>query len=98
MSGHRSMFCPMCGKTMVKRGRDPKTYREKGLLNEVVEVVHVYYGCPNEECQTQVRLRYRKDGKEGDLNKLVNLRKELAKSGHVAPMVTDVEGNIKGLI
>ncbi len=92
------MFCPMCGKTMVKMGRDPKTHVEKGLLDEKVETVHVYYGCPNEKCKTQVRLRYRKDGKEGDLNKLVKLRKELAKSGHVDPIRTDVEGDYQGLV
>jgi len=59
--------CPVCGRNMVKAFVDPKTYKELNKALDFIEVVHVYYGCPNDECETTVRLRFRKDGLPGDL-------------------------------
>jgi hypothetical protein len=52
---------------MVKAFVDPKVYKERNKAGEVIEVVHVYYGCTQDECATTVRLRFRRDGLPGDL-------------------------------
>lgn len=67
--------CPVCGRNMVKAFVDPKTYKELSKSLDMIEVVHVYYGCPNEDCETTVRLRFRKDGLPGDLYKEIQKRR-----------------------
>lgn len=69
------LFCPVCGRTMVKAMTDPKTYRELDMIGKEIETVHVYYGCPNEKCATTVRLRFRKDGEMGDLYRMGRARR-----------------------
>lgn len=41
-----------------------------------VEVVPVQYGCPNDKCNTIMTYWYRRDGKQGDLNQIVEARRD----------------------
>jgi hypothetical protein len=75
MSFKKRLPCPACQKDMVQAFVDPQVYRERAKSGEVIEVVHVYYGCPDDNCKTTVRLRFRKDGKEGDLWREMKKRK-----------------------
>jgi len=69
------MPCPVCNRSLVKALVDPKTHKERAKNGEIIEVVHVYYGCPNDSCATMVRLRFRKDGLPGDLFKEIQKRR-----------------------
>ena len=71
----KKLPCPVCGRNMVRAFVDPKTYKELNKALEMIEVVHVYYGCTNDDCETTVRLRFRKDGQTGDLWKEIQNRR-----------------------
>jgi hypothetical protein len=67
---------------------DPGPFKERAKNGEIIETVHVYFGCPDDNCKTVIRLRYRKDGKEGDLWRTMKARR----AGHGRPIVTDFGG------
>lgn len=75
MSFKKKLACPVCKMEMVQTEVDPKTHKERAKSGDIIEVVHVYYGCTVEACKTVVRLRFRKDGKEGDLWREMKRRK-----------------------
>jgi hypothetical protein len=78
---------------MVWAETDAGPYKERAQNGEIIEVVHVYFGCTNETCGTTVRLRFRKDGKEGDLWRSMKKRKK----GIGRPLVTEFGGNLKDI-
>jgi len=74
MAFKKRIPCPVCvTKDMDEAGVDLGPFRERARSGEVIEVVHVYYGC--DDCGTTVKLRFRKDGKEGDLWREMKRRK-----------------------
>jgi hypothetical protein len=80
----------MCGKDMEYAGQE-EGHKERARNGEVIETVHVFYVC--EKCDTSVRLRFRKDGKEGDLWRTMKKRN----AGHGRPVVTDFGGALGGI-
>jgi len=84
------MFCPVCDNKMVKALTDPGPYQELDMVGRPIEVAHVYYGCTNDECNTMVRLRYRKDGQTGDLFRMVQARR----AGDGPEIVTQMPGSL----
>lgn len=88
------LYCPMCDAKMVKALTDTGPYYEPDMRGEIVEVVHVYYGCTNDEiCGSMIRLRYRKDGQTGDLWKMVQAKRA---NGH--ELVTELPGSLKEMV
>jgi hypothetical protein len=83
--------CPVCQKPMVWAKTDLGPFKEKAKNGEIIEVIHVYFGCPDDVCKTIIRLRFRKDGKEGDLWRTMKARQ----AGHGRPIVTDFGGSLK---
>lgn len=69
------MPCPVCEKPLVKAFTDPNYHKEMAKNGEIIEVVHVYYGCTNDSCGTTVRLRFRRDGLPGDLFQEIQKRR-----------------------
>lgn len=84
----KKIDCPVCNKPMVWAMTDSNIFKERARNGEIIEVVHVYFGCTDEKCGTTVRLRFRKDGKEGDLWRSMKERKK----GIGKPIVTDFGG------
>lgn len=78
----------MCNKDMEYAGQEDG-HKERAKTGEVIETVHVFYVC--EKCETSVRLRFRKDGKAGDLWRTMKAREK----GHGKPIVTDFGGSLK---
>jgi len=78
---------------MVKALTDTDKHLERGMDGSVVDTVHVYYGCPNEACNTMVRLRYRRDGAKGDLWRLTEARR----AGDGRELVTDIPSTLADL-
>ena len=90
----KRMLCPMCGRKMVKAFTDTGPFHELSMEGAVIEVVHVYYGCPNEACNTIIRLRFRKDGSKGDLWKLIQARR----AGDGPEIVTEMPGQMSEIV
>ena len=88
------MWCPVCDHKMVKAMTDPGPYWEQDIVGTMIEVAHVYYGCVNEECNTMVRLRYRKDGQTGDLFRMVRARQ----AGDGPEIITQMPGNLSDVV
>lgn len=89
----RHLLCPCCGQRMVKALTDTDPHPERAMDGRVVDTTHIYYGCPNEACNTMVRLRYRKDGSKGDLWRVVEARR----AGDGKALVTEIPGTLADL-
>jgi len=85
--------CGVCGRKMVKAFTDPDEYWEENLSGIMIAVVHVYYGCTNERCNTVAKLIYRKDGLPGDLHKVMQARR--AAGDHI---VEEMPGNMEQML
>jgi hypothetical protein len=78
---------------MVKAFTDPEEYKELSLDGEIIAVVHIYYGCPNEQCNTIARLIFRKDGLPGDLHKVMMQRR-----AEGDPIVQEMPGDMEQML
>ncbi len=78
---------------MVKAFTDPDEYWEKALSGTMIAVVHIYYGCVNERCNTIAKLIYRKDGLPGDLHKIMEARR--ANGDHI---VEEMPGDMEQML
>jgi hypothetical protein len=78
---------------MVKALTDPNDYWEPSLEGEMICVVHIYYGCPNERCNTIARLRFRKDGLPGDLARMIEIRKAAG-----IPLLEEMPGDMEKML
>ena len=85
--------CGVCGRKMVKAFTDPDEYRERALSGDIISVVHVYYGCTNEQCNTIAKLIYRKDGLPGDLHRVMQQRR--AEGDHI---VEEMPGDLERML
>lgn len=83
--------CPVCNKPMDYAGQEGG-HKERAQNGDVIETVHVFYMCA--DCETSVRLRYRKDGREGDLWRVMKKRK----AGKGRPLMTDFGGSLKEIL
>lgn len=90
----KRLLCPLCGRKMAKALTDTGPYQEVSLEGAIIEVVHVYYGCTNEECNTIIRLRFRKDGSKGDLFRMIEARR----AGDGPEIVTEIPGKLSEIV
>lgn len=68
------VFCNMCHNVMVKAKTFPNQHRRE-KNGQVVKVTRVFYVCP--KCETYYNFDYRQDGKQGDMNKVLQIQKAL---------------------
>lgn len=80
----KTLFCPLCGTNM-KKNRVQRNAHRREKNGQILNVVRVFYVCPNLDCLSVANFDYRTDGAVGDLYKQLQLEKVTGKK-----LVTDL--------
>lgn len=82
----KAVFCPLCHAKMLYAGS--KVGLDKDLAHNIIQVVRRIYLCPSDSCGNVVSFKFRTDGQEGDMHRIL----EAEKRGERKKRVTIIEG------